>query len=313
MTSCGSYVEFGIDTQRERSDLLEIHRDRTKEVLADSDISYANFQASGEALTFDVRDRRDSERAKERLRAAWPGPGDLLITAAPVTPPRSKSEPVPYRVRVVAPMGRRDPQQEVFQAMARLSQRAKGRGIPATEFVEISTGKYRLLFDGADDAARFLDGNKVADVSIRLVDDRGDQRAATGSDSWEQLPNDDGDASKILVSRSAVIDRDHLTDVYPYWDETDPRPFLNFTVDRIGRQQAAAVAKSDQDQRLAIVVDGRVAALISVSVLRENSWSSVGPMDRERAWALTRLLNADALGRSVNLGVGGRCSSTTTP
>ncbi len=288
----GSHLLLEVDIKtvtRERLDNL-VHAVRV--ALRKARIGYRGLGVEGDAVVFQVTDRKDLERARKLVRnveagteTASEGDGRIALRYTEQSVTERQQRAVEQSIEIV-----RRRIDEFGTAEPTIQRQGRDRIIVQLPGLDDPERVKRLL--GQTAKMNF----RLVDVSISPIEARRRGRAPPGSEllADADLVDASGRPVEYVVHKRVMVSGDTLVDANSTYE--NGRPVVSFRFDSIGARKFGAVTKKNVGRPFAIVLDGKV---ISAPVIREPILGGTGIISGnfsvQETQDLSLLLRAGAL------------------
>lgn len=288
----GSHLLLEVEVQSVIDEYLNATVDSARADLRKERIRYIGLGKQGSAVTVNIPDENDREKALEVLSAI---DSDLNVSFDGATATMSLSDQQLAERRVSA----------VQQSIEIIRRRIDETGVREPTIQRQGDDRIIVQLPGVDDPERVkrLIG-KTARLTFHMVDtensveDALQGRVPPGSVLLPMVDNaaTQGQQQYILVKRRVDVNGESLTDAQPSFDGRTSEPVVTFNFDNIGARRFGEVTANNVNKPFAIVLDGQV---ISAPVIREpilgGSGQISGRFSVQESNDLALLLRAGAL------------------
>ena len=288
----GSHLLLEVEVQSVIDDYLNAIVDSVRADLRKERIRYIGLGKQGNAVTVNIPDEKDRDKALEVLRAI---DSDLNVSFDGATANLSLSDQQLVQRRVSA----------VQQSIEIIRRRIDETGVREPTIQRQGDDRIIVQLPGIDDPERVkrLIG-KTARLTFQMVDtensveDALQGRVPPGSAVLPMADNasPQGQQQYILVKKRVDVNGENLTDAQPSFDGRSGEPVVSFHFDNIGARRFGEVTAKNVNRPFAIVLDGQV---ISAPVIREpilgGSGQISGRFSVQESNDLALLLRAGAL------------------
>lgn len=261
----GAHLLFEVDVDAVIKERLEALIDDVRGALRPKDgerIGYTRLQADGGAVTFDVVDVADKERALAAVRglisptvgAFGPGSPDLEIAEA-------GERTITVRMTEAAIAARK--RSAVEQSIEIVRRRVDELGTREPVIQRQGDDRIIVQVPGVRDTSDLIRTiNTTAKMSFRMVDltasveeaERG--RVPPGSEVLMAAAAGPGEATKYVVRKRVLVSGDSLVDAQPSFQ--DNQPVVSFRFDSTGAKRFAEATSNNVGRPFAIVLDNKV-------------------------------------------------------
>jgi preprotein translocase subunit SecD len=296
----GSYLLLEVDTDALKAERLTNLLEDVRVTLRDQGVVYTGLGQVGDAITLNVTDPIQVDKAFQALaKLAQPIQNTAIRDLNVTTQPGGE-----IRLALSQQAVEAESRKAVDQSIEKIRRRVDALGTKEPSITRQGVNRIVVEAPGESDPQRLKDViGKTAKLTFQMVDDTvtpEDQAAGRIPPDDVVMPSDSAAEGPVVVKRQIVVSGDMLTDASQGFDPQTGAPIVNFRFNGLGSKRFAD-ATQNIGKRFAIILDGKNLEAPRINgVIPGGSGYIIGNFTPQSANDLAVLLRGGALPAKLN-------------